>query len=83
MRKWYVPVTVIGVSSLGVFFLTERGRKIMRWAMENIHRAPDTLLEWNEAAQHKLDSIQSALNRVAESIETRQHGRSGETARRF
>ncbi len=68
MRKWYVPMTVIGVSGLGILFLTDRGRKAMRWAFENVQRAPEAILEWNEAAQHELDRIQTALNRVAESL---------------
>jgi hypothetical protein len=70
MRKWYVPLTVVGISGLGVFFLTERGRKAARWAFENMHRAPEALLEWNEAAQRELDRIQTALNRVSESLST-------------
>jgi hypothetical protein len=70
MRKWYVPVTVIGISGLGMLFLTDRGRKAVRWAFENLNRAPDTLLEWNEAAQRELDRVQTALNRVAESLGT-------------
>jgi hypothetical protein len=70
MRKWYVPLTVIGISGLGAFLLTDRGRKAARWAFENMHRAPDALLEWNEAAQRELDRIQTALNRVAESLGT-------------
>jgi hypothetical protein len=68
MRKWYIPLTVIGISGLGVFFLTDRGRKAARWAFENVHRAPEALLEWNEVAQRELDRIQAALNRVAESL---------------
>ena len=68
MRKWYVPVTVVGISGLGILFLTERGRKALRWALENMNRAPEALLEWNEAAQRELDHIQTALNRVAESL---------------
>ncbi len=68
MRKWYVPATVIGVSGLGMLFLTDRGRKAVRWVFENAHRAPEAILEWNEAAQHELDRIQTALNRVAESL---------------
>lgn len=69
MRKWYVPVTVVGLSGLGLFFLTERGRNAVRWLFENMDKAPDTLLEWNEAAQRELDRIQTALNRVAASLE--------------
>ncbi|MFB3812539.1 MAG: hypothetical protein ACE14L_00385 [Terriglobales bacterium] len=69
MRKWYVPVTILGLTGLGALFLTERGRAALRWAFENFHRAPDALLEWNEAAQRELDHIQAALNRVASSLE--------------
>ncbi len=69
MRKWYVPVTLLGLTGLGVLVLTERGRAALRWMYENLHRAPDTLLEWNEAAQRELDHIQAALNRVAASLE--------------
>jgi hypothetical protein len=70
MRRWYVPVTVVGLSGLGVLFLTERGRRALRWAVDNVHRAPDRLLEWNESAQRELDRIQGALNRVASTLET-------------
>lgn len=68
MRKLYVPLTVLGISGLGVFCLTDRGRKVLRWAFQNMHRAPGALLEWNEAAQRELDRVQSALDRVAESL---------------
>jgi hypothetical protein len=69
MRKWYVPVTVIGLSGLGLLVLSNRGRQAVRWLFENVHRAPDALLEWNEAAQRELDRIQTALNRVARSLD--------------
>jgi hypothetical protein len=69
MRKWYVPVTVVGLGGLGVLFLTERGRSRLRWAVSNLHRAPGRLLEWNESAQRELDRIQTALNRVAHTLE--------------
>jgi hypothetical protein len=69
MRKWYLPLTVLGLGGLGVWFLTERGRNSLRWLFENAHRAPDTLLGWNETAQRELDRIQTALNRVAEQLE--------------
>jgi hypothetical protein len=69
MRKWYVPLAIAGIGGLSVLFLTDRGRRALRWAAENIHRAPGTFLEWNEAAQRELDRIQTALNRVAQSLE--------------
>ncbi len=72
MRKWYVPLTVLGVGSIGVLFLTESGRERLRWLAANLHRAPEALLDWNEAAQREIDRIQLALNRVADSLNTAQ-----------
>jgi hypothetical protein len=68
MRKWYMPLTLLGIGGLGLLFLTERGRRGLRWAARNMHRAPDTLLDWNEAAQRELDRIQNALEHVADSL---------------
>lgn len=68
MRKWYLPVTVVGLGGLGALFLTERGRSALRWIYNNMHQAPEALLEWNDAAQRELDRIQTALNQVAESL---------------
>ena len=65
MRKWYVPLAVLGLAGLGALLLTDRGRQTLRWLSENLQRA----VEWNEAAQRELDRIQIALNRVAESLE--------------
>jgi len=69
MRKWYVPLTLMGLGGLGVLCLTERGRRTLRRIFEGLHRAPESFLEWNEAAQRELDRIQTALNRVAESLQ--------------
>ena len=68
MRKWYMPLTLLGLSGLGLLFLTDRGRQGLRWAARNAHRAPDALLDWNEVAQRELDRIQGALERVADSL---------------
>ena len=65
MRRWYVPLAVLGVGGIGLLFLTDRGRQAVRWIAENLSHAA----EWNEAAQRELDRIQIALNRVAESLE--------------
>jgi hypothetical protein len=54
---------------LGFLLLTERGRETLRWVSDNLHRAPESLLGWNEAAQRELDRIQTALNRVAETLQ--------------
>jgi hypothetical protein len=69
MRRWYVPLAVLGLGGIGLLVLTDRGRRSLRWAMERMDSAPDTLAEWNDAAQRELERIQTALNRVATSLE--------------
>ena len=69
MRKWFVPLTVLGLGGIGLLLGTENGRERLRWMMHRLETAPDQLAEWNEAAQRELDRIQTALNRVAESLE--------------
>ena len=71
MRRWYVPLTVLGLGSIGAFLLSDRGRAILRGMFESFREAPDRWLEWNEGAQNELDRIQAALNRIAESLEPR------------
>lgn len=72
MRKWYVPLTVVGLGGLGLLFLTDSGRQRLRWLAANLHRAPEALLDWNVAAQREIDRIQMALNRVAQSLDAAQ-----------
>lgn len=67
---WYLPLAVLGISGIGALLLTDRGKRGLRWLVENLYRAPDRFLEWNESAQRELDRIQTALNRVAESLGT-------------
>ena len=70
MRKWYVPMTVVGLGGLGVLLFTDRGRKAIRWLVEQLPNAQSQLAEWNETAQRELDRIQNALNRVADSLDS-------------
>jgi hypothetical protein len=69
MRKWYAPLVLLGLGGVAMLLLTERGRSCLRWASENLRRAPESLLGWNEAAQRELDRVQTALNRVAETLQ--------------
>jgi len=69
MKKWYMPVALLGVGSLGALLLSERGRQALRWVAENFERHHGTFQEWNDAAQRELDRLEEALNRVADSIE--------------
>ena len=70
MRRWYVPLTVLGVASLAALFLTQRGRRALRWLAHNFESAPDTLLPWNETTERELDRLQMALDQLADSLGT-------------
>lgn len=69
MRKWYFPMTVVGLGGLGVLLFTERGRRSLRKLVEFLPEAPQHLAEWNGTAQRELDHIQATLKQVAESLE--------------
>jgi hypothetical protein len=71
MRKWFLPLTVLGVGGLGAMILSDRGRKTILWALDRINEAPDRLIDWNESAQRELERIQNTLNQLAESLEPR------------
>lgn len=71
MRRWYVPLAVLGLGSLGVVLLSERGRRGLRSFLQNLDQVPDRLLEWNDGLQDELNRIQTVLDRVAESVEPR------------
>lgn len=67
-NKWYLPMAIFGLGSLGLLVLTERGRDAVRWIGEQFEQAPDRLLDFNDAAQREIDRIQLALDQLAESL---------------
>ncbi len=71
MRKWFLPLTVLGIGSLGALVLSERGRRGLKWVLDRMDEAPERFAEWNESAQSELDRIQDALNEIADSLQTR------------
>lgn len=71
MRKWFLPLTVLGLGGLGALVLSERGRKAIFWALDRIDEAPEKISEWNESAQRELERIQNNLNQLADTLEPR------------
>jgi hypothetical protein len=69
MRKWYVPLTVAGVGGLGVFLLSESGRKALRWIAQYVRWNSEGLLEWNEGAEAELQRLQAALRAITETLQ--------------
>lgn len=75
MKKWYMPLAVLGLGSLGALLLSDRGRQALRWVAENFELQQDKILEWNEAAQRELEHLEEALDRIADHIEGTQGAR--------
>ncbi len=69
MKKWYMPLAILGVGSVGALLLSERGRQALRWVAENLERHQDKIVDWNEAAQREFERLEEALDRVADNIE--------------
>ena len=62
MRKWYLPLTVLGLGSLGVLVATERGRKILRQVGKGFDRAPEHLRDWSDALDGEMAKIQDTID---------------------
>jgi hypothetical protein len=68
MRRWYLPLTVLGLAGLGALILTQRGRQALAWLAGSFENAPDTLLEWNENVQSELERLRAAVDQLADSL---------------
>lgn len=68
MRKWYLPMAVLGVGSVGLLMVSDAGRDAVRWLKENVLEDPDQLASWNDAAQEELNNIKASLDQLARSL---------------
>ncbi len=68
MRKWFLPLTVLGLSGVGVFLASEAGRNLVLRAIKGVSEAPESFELWNETAQRELDQIQVRLDQLAETF---------------
>lgn len=57
MRKWYIPLTVLGIGGSGAFLFSESGEGVLRWLRSNV-RWDSQGLEWNDAADAELRRLQ-------------------------
>ena len=69
MRRWYVPLTVLGLGGIGALLLSERGRAALRRIADSFGQTPEAWLEWNDSLDEELERIRTALNQIAESLE--------------
>ncbi|MGH9670688.1 MAG: hypothetical protein ACRD3A_11330 [Terriglobales bacterium] len=68
MRKWYLPLTVLGVAGLAALVLSERARESVRRIVGRLDDAPEPFRGWNDAAQRELESLQEALERLSDTL---------------
>lgn len=69
MRKWYLPLTMLGVAGLAAVVLSERGRQAVRRVVDRWGDAPEPIRGWNESAQRELESLQDALERLSDTLQ--------------
>lgn len=68
MRKWYLPLTVLGLGSLGVLFGTEKGREALSRAVDLLDWFPDAYSDWVKQTEAEIANIQSAVDKIAQSL---------------
>lgn len=71
MRKWYVPLTIVGVGGLGAFLLSESGRRALQGIGRYARWNSQGMSEWNERAESELQRLQAALSALADSLQPR------------
>ena len=72
MRKWYVPLALLGMGGVGALVLSDNGRRALRWMWDHAHEAPDKLADFNQRVDDELERIQRTLNKLADSLESEQ-----------
>ncbi|MGC2695745.1 MAG: hypothetical protein WA738_08135 [Candidatus Angelobacter sp.] len=74
MKNWFLPVTVLGLSGLGLLFASEKGRERLRRAFDHLVEHGDPLGEFNKFCEDQLETIQRNLDSLAESLDHSQAG---------
>lgn len=69
MKNWFLPVTVLGLSGLGLVFASEKGRERVRRAFDHIMEHGDPLREFNKFCEEQLEMIQRNLDHLAQALE--------------
>lgn len=62
MRKWYVPLTILGLGGLGLLFVTERGQQAVRSLLGTPGDEPGN--EFEPRVDDELAQIVSALDEI-------------------
>ncbi len=68
MRRWFVPLTVLSLSGLGLVLATDGGRRTLRRLADLLEDAPEHLDAWSEAIEGEVATIQSAIDSIASAL---------------
>lgn len=68
MKNWFLPMTVLGVSTLGLVFASERGRAQLRSVLHQFATSDNPMGEFNQAVERELDHIQRTLEQLAQAL---------------
>ena len=68
MRKWYLPLTVLGVASVAALVLSERGRESVARLVGRLQDSPEPFRGWNDAARRETERLQDALDRLSHTL---------------
>lgn len=64
MRKWYVPLTMLGLGGLGLLFVSERGQQAVRTLLDSFEDRPEGWDEFHTGVSRELAQIESALSEI-------------------
>ena len=69
-HKWYLPLAMLGLGSLGALALSDAGRRVFRRVSTRLGAHPDEAAEWEETAEREVERLQSAVDQLAEKLQT-------------
>jgi hypothetical protein len=69
MKNWWVPATLLGLSGLGLFCTSDRGREQIRSVLDRLARHGDPLGEVSDFLDDQLAAMQRTLDAVAEALD--------------
>lgn len=72
MKNWLLPITVLGVSGLGLIFANDRARARVRQLFEHLAQSEDPFGDFNRVLEQQLEYIQSTLDQLSEALEAPQ-----------
>ena len=64
MRKWYVPLTMLGLGGLGLLFVSERGQQAVRALFDSFEDRPEGWQEFHAGVNRELAQIESVLSEI-------------------